>query len=171
MTAFDYLVLGIVGLSVLVSVLRGAVREVMALGGWVAAFLVANAFAAPVAEALPVAVPGASLRLLLAFLLLFVATLVLSALVTLAVAELVKVAGLSLLDRGMGALFGLARGVLIVLVGVLLAGLTSVPREPFWREATLSAPLEGLASSVKNWLPQKLSQQIRFREAEPVGGG
>jgi membrane protein required for colicin V production len=47
MTAFDYLVLGIVGLSVLVSVLRGAVREVMALGGWVAAFLVANTFAPP----------------------------------------------------------------------------------------------------------------------------
>ncbi|WP_333843819.1 CvpA family protein [Pelomicrobium sp.] len=171
MTAFDYLVLGIVGLSVLVSVLRGAVREVMALGGWVAAFLVANTFATALAEALPVALPGTSLRLLVAFLLLFIATLVFSALITLAMAELIKVAGLSLLDRGVGALFGLLRGVLIVLAGVLLAGLTSMPREPFWREAALSAPLEDLASSVKNWLPRKLSQQIRFRDGEPVGGG
>ncbi|PZP57239.1 MAG: colicin V production protein, partial [Azospira oryzae] len=60
---------------------------------------------------------------------------------------------------------------LIVLVGVLLAGLTSVPREPFWREATLSAPLEALATSVKGWLPQQVSQRIRFRDGEPVRSG
>ncbi|TXF12777.1 CvpA family protein [Pelomicrobium methylotrophicum] len=171
MTAFDYVVLAVIGLSVLVSVMRGAVREVMALGGWVAAFLVANLWAAPLAELLPPAIPGASLKLLVAFLALFVGTLVLAALVTLAVSELVKVAGLSLLDRSMGAVFGLARGVLIVLVGVLLAGLTSVPREPFWREATLSAPLEALATSVKGWLPQQVSQRIRFRDGEPVRSG
>jgi membrane protein required for colicin V production len=49
-----------------------------------------------------------------------------------------------------------------VMVVVLLAGLTTLPRQPVWNNAMLSAPLEALAVFVKPWLPQYLSQRITY---------
>jgi len=48
------------------------------------------------------------------------------------------------------------------MVVVLLAGLTALPRQPVWREAMLSAPLETLANAVKGWLPYDLSKHINY---------
>jgi membrane protein required for colicin V production len=62
-----------------------------------------------------------------------------------------------------GALFGLVRGGLIVFVGVMLAGLTSIPKEPFWREAALSGPVETAVLAAKPALPKDLAQRIRYR--------
>jgi membrane protein required for colicin V production len=56
MTVVDYAVLAIVALSVLISVWRGAAREILALGAWVLAFLAAQAYAAPVAAYLPLSI-------------------------------------------------------------------------------------------------------------------
>jgi len=78
------------------------------------------------------------------------------------VSGLVKSAGLAAEDRILGGVFGLARGALIVLVLVLLAGLTSLPKRPVWRDAVLSPPLEALALSVKIWLPGDLSRRISY---------
>jgi membrane protein required for colicin V production len=61
-----------------------------------------------------------------------------------------------------GMLFGLARGGLIVLVLVLLAGLTTLPRDPLWRNAMLSSPLEAFAMHVKVWLPGDWSRRIKY---------
>ena len=71
MTVFDYTVLLIVGLSILLSVMRGAVREILALASWVAAFLVANTYGVWLAAQLPAAIPGEPLKLLAAFVILF----------------------------------------------------------------------------------------------------
>ena len=59
-------------------------------------------------------------------------------------------------------MFGLARGLLIVMVLVLLAGLTALPRQPAWRDAMLSPPLEALAGALKPWLPQIVSSNISY---------
>ncbi len=162
MTVFDYAALLIVGFSVLLSVMRGAVREVLALLSWVVAFWVANIYTVQLAPLLPNGIPDESLRLLAAFVILFLVALLLMSLLTIALSELVKTIGLGLLDRGLGALFGLARGGLIVMVLVLLAGLTSVPRQRYWRNAMFSAPLEALAMNLKPWLPEGLSRRINY---------
>jgi membrane protein required for colicin V production len=162
MTAFDYAVLIIIGLSVALSVMRGLVREVIALAGWVVAFVVANLFSGTVAPWLPASVTEGSIRMLIAFAILFVLTLFAAALAALAASRLVRSAGLGAEDRVLGAFFGLARGLLIVMILVLLAGLTALPRQPVWNNAMLSAPLEDLAVSVKPWLPQQVSQYIRY---------
>jgi membrane protein required for colicin V production len=65
-------------------------------------------------------------------------------------------------DRVLGALFGAARGVLMVTALVLLAGLTTLPQQPAWRTALLRSPAEGLALQVRPWLPQDVSQRIRY---------
>ena len=78
------------------------------------------------------------------------------------VSRLVKGAGFAFEDRLLGALFGLARGGLVVMVLVLLAGLTTLPRDPMWRNAMLSSPLEAFALYLKAWLPGDLSKRIKY---------
>jgi membrane protein required for colicin V production len=57
---------------------------------------------------------------------------------------------------------GFAKGVLIVCVLVLLAGLTSLPKEKMWTDAMLSSPLEMLVKSVLPWLPNSVSKHVKF---------
>lgn len=146
----------------LLGVMRGLVREALNLLAWIGAFWVANAYTGDVARMLPQAIPTDSLRFLAAFVILFLGMLLLMSLVTMTLAELIKTLGLKTFDKGLGVLFGLARGLLIVVTLVLLGGLTSVPQQPFWREAMFSAPLEAVAVNVKPWLPDDLSRKISY---------
>jgi membrane protein required for colicin V production len=162
MTVFDYVVIAIVGLSMLLSVIRGLVREVLALLAWVVAFLAANFFAGPLATLLPAEMSNVEVRLLVGFGAAFAVVLLSMSLLAMFASKLVKNAGLGVEDRMLGGVFGLARGMLVVMVLVLLAGLTSLPRQPVWREAMLSKPLELFAGRVKPWLPGGLSQRITY---------
>jgi membrane protein required for colicin V production len=162
MTVFDYVVLGVIGLSVLLSIMRGFVREMLALAAWVAAFFVAKLYTLQLAPLLPQSIPSLELRLLAAFLALFLLTLLLCSLGAIALSGLFRQVGLGWLDRGLGALFGLARGMLVVLVAVLLAGLTALPREQSWREAMFSAPLEALVLYGLPWLPQGVAKHVKY---------
>jgi len=162
MTWIDYAVLAIIGVSVLLSVIHGFVRELLSLSAWVVAFLVAQYFAGEVAMMLPAAIPNESLRLLAAFLIVFLSVLLAATLLAILVSGLIKRAGLGATDRMLGALFGFVRGVAVVMVAVLLAGLTSLPQTPAWRQAMSSAPLEALANTIKVWLPADLSKHINY---------
>ncbi len=162
MTWIDYAVLAIIGVSVLLSFIHGFVRELLSLASWVSAFLVAQYFASQVAALLPAAVPNESLRLLAGFLAVFLIVLLAATLLAIAISSLIKRAGLGAADRLLGAVFGLVRGVAVVMVIVLLAGLTALPTTPAWRQAMTSAPLEALANTVKVWLPSDLSKHINY---------
>ena len=162
MTLFDLAVLVIIALSVLLSVIRGLTREVLALAAWVIAFLAANVLAGEVAPWLPDAIPTEEFRLLAGFVGVFVAVLIAMSVLAIMVSKLVKSAGLGLEDRLLGAVFGLARGLLMVMVVVLLAGLTSLPRQAVWRNAVLSDSLVAISGHVKAWLPAALAQRITY---------
>ena len=162
MTLFDLVVVVIVGLSVLLSLIRGMVREVLALGAWVLAFVAANALASEVAPWMPDALPTEELRFLAGFLCVFIGVLIAMSVLAILASKLVKSAGLGVEDRLLGGIFGLARGLFVVLVIVLLAGLTSLPRQAVWRNAVLSDPLELFAGHIKAWLPADLAQRINF---------
>ena len=162
MTGFDYAVLAIVGISVLLSIIHGFVRELLALASWIVAFLAAQNYAADFAPLLPAAITSGSGRLLVAFLAVFLVVLLAMTLAANLLSRLFRAAGLGLADRALGAVFGLVRGFAIVMVVVLLAGLTALPRQPVWRDAMLSAPLEALAGAIKIWLPYDLSKHINY---------
>jgi membrane protein required for colicin V production len=162
MTIFDYSVLAILVLSVLLSVVRGVVRELLSLAGWIIAFMAANSFAAGFAPMLPSMISGESLRMILAFAALFLSALVAMGLVAMLTSAVVKSVGLGFADRFFGLLFGFIRGLLVVLLIVLAAGLTALPQEPFWRKALLSKPLETAAMRLTPWLPQDLSKRINY---------
>jgi len=162
MTWLDYAVLGVMGVSVLWGVWRGLVREVISLAGWVIAFLAANLFAGPLGEALPKSIPGPELRVLAAFVAIFIASLVVTTLAGLLLSKLAQAAGLGGLDRALGALFGLARAALIVLAGALLAGLTSLPRDPAWKESAGGKYLARAALALKPALPPAFAERLRY---------
>jgi membrane protein required for colicin V production len=161
-TIFDYLVLFVLISSVVISTLRGLVKEILSLLGWVVAFVVANVYGAQLAPLLPELIPGATARLIVAFIALFLGVRILMGLLTLAVGALVEATGLSLADRGLGGLFGLARGIVIVLAAVILCGMTSIPQQAFWKDALLSPMAETGARTVKPFLPAALAQHVRF---------
>jgi membrane protein required for colicin V production len=83
-------------------------------------------------------------------------------LLAIAISSLIKTAGLGFADRALGAMFGLVRGLAIVLIAVLLAGLTTLPRQSAWRNAVFTEPLVSLANWVKVWLPQDMSKHINY---------
>jgi membrane protein required for colicin V production len=97
------------------------------------------------------------------FLVIFVVVLILFALARWLASLLLKAVGLAPLDRVLGALFGVARGFLVVWVMVLLAGLSSLPQQQWWRQAVLAPPLETAVLAAKPWLPPDLAKRIRYR--------
>ena len=162
MTIFDYLVLFVLISSVIISTLRGLVKEILSLLGWVVAFVVANMYGAKLAPMLPDLIPGESARLIAAFVILFLGVRVLMGLLSLAIGALITASGLSLADRGLGGLFGLGRGIVIVLAAVILCGMTSIPQQDFWKDALLSPMAETGARTVKPFLPAALAQHVNY---------
>ena len=162
MTWFDYAVLTVCGLSMLWSLLRGFVREIVSIVGWVAGFVLAMIFTQTVSAMIPASL-GPVLSGLIAFISILLAAWVLAGFVGLLLAKLVQAAGLGWTDRLLGMVLGLVRGVVVVLVIVIMAGLTPLPREPFWRSAILSGPLETAVVAIKPMLPDGFAQKIRYR--------
>ncbi|MBC7684076.1 MAG: CvpA family protein [Bdellovibrionales bacterium] len=162
MTIFDYLVLFVLISSIVISTLRGLVKEILSLVSWVVAFVVANMFGAKLAPLLPAIIPGDMVRLIVAFIALFIGVRLLMGLLMMAVDAVVKASGLSLADRGLGGLFGLARGIVIVLAGVIVAGMTELPKQDFWTHAMFSPMAETGVRTVKPFLPASLSRHVNY---------
>jgi membrane protein required for colicin V production len=161
-TWLDYAVVGVLALSTAWGVWRGLVREVISLAGWIAAFLAANLLAEPLAGALPQSISNPELRIIVAFVAVFVVTLTLATLAAIALSKALKASGLRGLDRTLGGLFGVARGVLIALAFALVAGLTSFPQHPTWK-ASWSGPMLGrTVDQLKPWLPPALAGRLRY---------
>ena len=162
MTSFDYTVLLIIGISIVVSMMRGAVREVLALAGWLAAIYVAKTYATQLIPLLPADIPTESLKILAAHIIVFFGVLLVASLLTIALSSLIKKIGLNWLNRGVGAVFGFARGLLIVCVLVFLAGLTSLPKDARWTNAMFSSPLEALVKTTLPFVPKVVANHIKY---------
>lgn len=163
MTVFDYAVLAIVAASVLLGAWRGLVSEVLALAAWVAALLTARELAPGMAPVFSDWLKEPALQYAAAFAVIVVAVLVTVALTRLTLSKLLRAIGLGPLDRFLGAVFGVARGVLVVLLCVLVGGLTMLPQQAWWRQAWLAPPLETAVLASKPWLPAAVAKRIRYR--------
>jgi membrane protein required for colicin V production len=161
-TIFDYLVIFVLICSVVISTLRGLVREILSLAGWVVALVVANAYGENLAKLLPEVIPGNVARLIVAFLALFIGVRLLMMLLSMALEAVIKASGLGLVDHGLGVLFGVARGLVIVLAVVLVCGATAIPQQPLWRDAMLSPLAETAARTVIPYLPGQFASHLKF---------
>jgi len=162
MTWLDHAVAGVFAVSLLVGVWRGLVREVISVLGWIIAFLSANLFAGPLGPSMPQAIPTPELRVAAAFVAVFVGALVLSSLSGLLLSKIVQSVGLAGMDRLLGAVFGAARGLLLVAAAAVLAGLTSAPRQSYWRDSASAPLLVQVALTLRPLLPQTLTERMRY---------
>jgi membrane protein required for colicin V production len=141
MTPFDWILLGVIALSTLFAFFRGVIRELIAIVAWIAGIVGAIVFTPVVAEWLPQMSSHPTLRYIVAFALIIIVALVLGALIAWPLTRAVRAAGLGFVDRFLGALFGLARGLIAVLAFALVAGLTTIPRSDWWHNSALAPVL------------------------------
>lgn len=160
MTGFDFAVMAILLVSLLFGVWRGLVYEVLSLVGWPVAFLLGKLYGGSVAPMMPGT--QETVRLALGYAAVFIAALIVWGVLAWLLSKLVKAVGLGWLDRSLGALFGVLRGVLVILALVWLAGLTSIPEQPFWRGAQTSRAAENVALLTKAWLPDSIARRIQY---------
>ena len=156
----DYAVLLIIAVSILVGALRGFVKEAFALAVWAAAFLVAFQYSGAVALRLESHIDLPSARTALAFSSLFLVVLLIGGMVTYLVGKLVEKTGLSGTDRLLGGVFGGARGLILVLAMILVAGLTPIPRDPWWQQSRTIQGLMPLAEWSAQFLPEYILDHL-----------
>jgi len=161
MTGFDIAVIAILLISLLFGLWRGLLYEVLSLLGWPLAFMSSNMYADGFAQLMPI--KQELLRTTVAYVLLFVAVLIVWGVLVWGLTKLLRAIGLGKLDRTLGGLFGVLRGLLVVLAMVWLAGVTDIPERPFWRDAHMSKPAEDVALLTKAWLPESIAQRIHYR--------
>ncbi|AUN94742.1 CvpA family protein [Pseudazoarcus pumilus] len=163
MTVFDYILLAVVAMSALVGMWRGLVSEIMALVAWIAALGAAWLYASSVAEMFAGVISEPAWRQVAGFAAIFVGVLLLAAILRFLLRELLRAAGLGPADRMFGTLFGVARGVAIAFVLVLVGGMLGMAKEPWWVNSLLAPPLETAVIASKPWLPDVVAERIRFR--------
>lgn len=157
MTAVDYFFLSIIAISILLSLLRGFVREALSLAGWVAAVWVALGFSGSAAQALGSTIETPALRAVAAFVGLFVFTLIAASIASFLASRVVRSTGLGGTDRMLGVAFGTVRGCLIVAVLVMLAGFMKFPEQPWWQESALPGYFQPLADWLCDFLPANIA--------------
>lgn len=162
-TLFDWIVVAVVVLSLVLGLFRGMVKEVLSLANWVLAFWLANRYGAGMAAHMNWA-EGLTdpMKALLGCAVTFFAAMVVGTILISLLGKIVAAAGLGFADRGLGAVFGLARGVFIVFVLIIGAGFTALPKQQFWREATLSPFAEDAVRSIKPHLPESVAKWVRY---------
>jgi membrane protein required for colicin V production len=162
MSVLDLAAITVIVVSAGWGIWRGFTREVMSLAGWILAFLAANTVAADLGERLPASIATPEVRVLIAFVVVFVLVLIAAAVVGMLVSKFLKAAGLSGVDRTLGGVFGLARGVVILVAFAIVGGLTSLPRQPFWKESVAAGMLERTVAQLKPWLPSALAGRLKY---------
>ena len=139
-TAVDWAIIAVLGLSILLSLWRGFVREAVSLAGWIAAFVIANMFVGEMAVFLQQWIANVTGRYVAAYALLFVGMLLVAGIVGKLSAQVIKVTGLTLLDRLLGTVFGLARGIIVVLVVVYVLRQLAPPQNLLWLDESQLMP-------------------------------
>jgi membrane protein required for colicin V production len=163
MTQFDYIVLVIIILSVLLGWWRGLVYEILSLLSWITSYFVAKSWGGEFTPYMPAVLESEALKSAAAFMAVFVTTLILCGIAAWSLNKLIKSFGLDWRTDGvLGAIFGFFRGWLLVLVIVLFAGLTKLPQTPFWQDALLSKPLQNVALMATDLLPDDMAKRVSF---------
>lgn len=156
----DWLIVGIVALSALISLIRGFVVEALSIVIWVGALWIAFRFTSPFAQLALGSIEVPSIRLAAAAIILIVAVLLLGSIVSWLAGRLVRSTGLSSTDRLLGGVFGAARGLLTVVALVAVGSWTPLCADAWWRESRLIPLVEDIVVAGRDFLPHSLREMI-----------
>jgi len=154
MAALDWIVLAVLCASLVLGAVRGLVFEVLSVLGWIAAFVAAQWFAADVAARLPMGEASGALRFAAGFVLVFITAGLLAKLVK----TLVQAVGLRPVDRVLGAVFGLLRGLILLLIGAVVIHLTGLHQGIWWQESRSAGVLTDVLHTARPMLPEAFAK-------------
>ena len=157
----DWVLLAVLAASVAVGLMRGFVFEVLSLAGWVVAWFAAQWAAPALAPFIPMGTPGSALQIGAAFLLAFVAVLMVLALLARLVRMMIHTTPLSIPDRLLGALFGLLRGAVLLLAAATVVALTPASQSTPWRTSQGARCLSVALAILKPLLPEPVARLVR----------
>ena len=162
MSMLDLVVLLVLILTVVRGLMRGMIDTLFSLAAWMLAFALGKWGALLVAPLLPIAIDNPAIRYFAGFAVVFLVVLIGVLLLGHALASVVRAVGLGSADTLLGGALGVAKG-LVILVGLTLAaGLTSLPRTEFWKQAMLSGSLQAMALRALPLLPKDVAKYVRF---------
>ena len=153
---FDLVLLAVIGISLGLGLFRGLVRELLSLLAWILAIWLAYLYANPLAERLLEWLDSVRLSYLVSFLLVFLGTLVGLSIVGRLVYHLFRISGLTAMDRFFGAIFGLTRALILILVLVTVLGYVGATKAPWYQDSEIARYLEPLIKPAQNIVVERV---------------
>lgn len=154
----DLVIMGIIGLSVITGLLRGFVKELVALCIWVLAIGFAYNYAHSFDPWLKPYITDQSVRTAVGFIIILLASLIAGAIINMFLGMILKRSGLSGTDRLLGMGFGFLRGVFIVALLLMGIQMTSLPHQQYLKDSRLSSQFTPLVSWLKTMMPTFVKQ-------------
>ncbi len=179
-TLLDILLLLVMLISGLLAMIRGFMREILSIAAWIIAAVAALAFYAKLTPIVRSYVSlGDTATNAIAAAIVFLVVLIVVAVITVRISDMVLDSRVGALDRTLGFLFGLGRGLLVVVVAfIFFAWLVPERSQPTWvRNAKSKVVLESTGQWLESLLPENLDETIsKYRqrkrdEQEPADTG
>jgi membrane protein required for colicin V production len=158
MSWVDIALIAALGLSTVVGLMRGFVFELLSLAGWFAAYFLAQGLTPLIQPHIPAGLPGSPLNFGVSFACVFVASLLLWSLCARLVQAVLHATPLSLIDRLLGAGFGLLRGMVVLLVVVTLVNVSPLARAKAWQQSRGAIKLNTLLQELRPLLGKSTFQ-------------
>lgn len=163
MNALDFALLATVAIFAVIGALRGLVRSTFFLVNWMLAGTIAWLFAEPIASVLKHTIDDPVVRTLTAFVLVFAVVFVVGIFASSVLHKMIEsIPVLKASNRLLGGVVGSAIGIVVVVLAFMLAGLTSLPHNGWWRHSLLAPYFESLAAFASDFLPADIARYIRY---------
>jgi len=156
----DFIIIAVILISTMISLVRGFTKEVLSLAAWIVAIWLALHFCQALAPSMPTFIAKQSVRVSVAFGLIFVGTLLVGALISYLVAHLVEKTKLTLMNRFLGIVFGAGRGVLLIALVILISSLTPVDEYHAWKDSVLIPEFDPVTSWIQGFLPEYVNKYL-----------
>ena len=154
----DLVIIGVISLSILTGVIRGFIKELIALCIWVLAIWMGYQYAPLLDPYLNSWISDKSIRFIVGFVIIMVSTLITGGIFNAVLGILMKKSGLSGTDRILGIVFGFARGFFIVTLGLLVLQMTSLSREEQTKDSRLMVMFQPSVQWISARVPSILAK-------------
>ncbi len=164
MNMLDLAIVAIVLVSLLVGLVRGFVREVLSLAAWIVALWAAYGYARLGGTYLVDYIDQPPVRVVAAFAIIFVVVLIVASFLGYLLCRLFSVGGLDGLDRSLGMLFGIGRGVLVVAILILVAIFMDMTPQPWWQKSLLASYFDPVVELLRSLMPPDLAGYFQTKD-------
>ena len=168
MQTADIIILVVIALPALVGVIYGFLNIAFSMLAWALALGISAKFSSYFSGMLEQSIETPFLRSVLAFVGLFIVSLIILTAIGFLIVKLLGRTGLTATDRILGLFFGMGLGAVIVAVVVFLAGFTALPTETWWNQSLILRPFVHISIWARKFLPETMA---KYHSYEPVMPG